>query len=247
MDGEASAFGAANHRHHRYMVFGKKQRYIEVFQCSGEDMSLVLNGGGAAGQAKQPLLSPGMLEQQPPPLYPDPLVSLPQLVSMPPPLALLQQQPGLLPQPHLSLPPPSMQQQQLALLQQLQLQGLQQQGLLQLQQPGLMGLQPQQQLMLYPRLQQPLMQHHQPLLHQQQSLLQQQPRFLLPSPQLAQPGTKRSHEQAFLAAGQYQAGGLPPKRPPVMYGTPPLEQGSTPPPQPAALLPTPHSLPSYPV
>merc|ERR1719370_118930 len=61
MDGEGSAFGAANHRHHRYMVFGKKQRYIEVFQCSGEDMSLVLTGGAAAtgGQTKPPLLSPG--------------------------------------------------------------------------------------------------------------------------------------------------------------------------------------------
>merc|ERR1719350_2592881 len=60
MDGEGSAFGAANHRHHRYMVFGKKQRYIEVFQCSGEDMSLVLTGGATAGgQTKPPLLSPG--------------------------------------------------------------------------------------------------------------------------------------------------------------------------------------------
>ncbi|XP_030756360.1 RNA-binding protein fusilli isoform X2 [Sitophilus oryzae] len=45
MDSEASAFSAAQHKHHRYMVFGKKQRYIEVFQCSGEDMSLVLTGG----------------------------------------------------------------------------------------------------------------------------------------------------------------------------------------------------------
>jgi len=57
MDSEASSFGAANLRHHRYMVFGKKQRYIEVFQCSGEDMSLVLTGG--AQQQKPPLLSPG--------------------------------------------------------------------------------------------------------------------------------------------------------------------------------------------
>ena len=46
MDSEGSAFGAANSKHHRYMVFGKKQRYIEVFQCSGEDMSVVLTGGG---------------------------------------------------------------------------------------------------------------------------------------------------------------------------------------------------------
>jgi len=66
MDSESSAFGASNTKHHRYMVFGKKQRYIEVFQCSGEDMSMVLAGGasgagaGAAGkQAQPPLLSPG--------------------------------------------------------------------------------------------------------------------------------------------------------------------------------------------
>jgi len=66
MDSEPSSFAAANNRHHRYMVFGKKQRYIEVFQCSGEDMSLVLTGGVAGlghhqqqQQAKTPLLSPG--------------------------------------------------------------------------------------------------------------------------------------------------------------------------------------------
>ena len=44
MSSETAAFNAANQRHHRYMVFGKKQRYIEVFQCSGEDMNLVLTG-----------------------------------------------------------------------------------------------------------------------------------------------------------------------------------------------------------
>ncbi|EFX70109.1 hypothetical protein DAPPUDRAFT_202511, partial [Daphnia pulex] len=45
MDSEQSSFQAAQQRHHRYMVFGKKQRYIEVFQCSGEDMHVVLTGG----------------------------------------------------------------------------------------------------------------------------------------------------------------------------------------------------------
>lgn len=62
MDSEASSFGAANQRHHRYMVFGKKQRYIEVFQCSGEDMSMVLTGGVGGPPApavKSPLISPG--------------------------------------------------------------------------------------------------------------------------------------------------------------------------------------------
>ncbi|XP_050293632.1 RNA-binding protein fusilli [Anthonomus grandis grandis] len=45
MDSEQSAFITAQHKHHRYMIFGKKQRYIEVFQCSGEDMNMVLTGG----------------------------------------------------------------------------------------------------------------------------------------------------------------------------------------------------------
>ncbi|CAG9763841.1 unnamed protein product [Ceutorhynchus assimilis] len=45
MDSEQSAFVTAQQKHHRYMIFGKKQSYIEVFQCSGEDMNLVLTGG----------------------------------------------------------------------------------------------------------------------------------------------------------------------------------------------------------
>lgn len=66
MDSEQSAYAAAQNRHHRYMYFGKKQRYIEVFQCSGEDMSLVLTGGIPASSAPlspvgKTLLSPGML------------------------------------------------------------------------------------------------------------------------------------------------------------------------------------------
>ena len=47
MSSEGAAFQAAQQRHHHYMVFGKKQRYIEVFQCSGEDMNHVLTGGTA--------------------------------------------------------------------------------------------------------------------------------------------------------------------------------------------------------
>lgn len=65
MDSEQSAFLTAQQKHHRYMVFGKKQRYIEVFQCSGEDMNLVLTGGMPAAvspaKAAPALLSPGML------------------------------------------------------------------------------------------------------------------------------------------------------------------------------------------
>merc|ERR1719491_2379869 len=81
MDSEASSFGAANLRHHRYMVFGKKQRYIEVFQCSGEDMSLVLTGG--AQQQKPPLLP-----LPPPAPGPPPPHRLPTLPSTAPLLAI---------------------------------------------------------------------------------------------------------------------------------------------------------------
>lgn len=68
MDSEQSSFQAAQQRHHRYMVFGKKQRYIEVFQCSGEDMHLVLTGGLALPSTPatpKALLSPGMLPWDP--------------------------------------------------------------------------------------------------------------------------------------------------------------------------------------
>ncbi|XP_053633545.1 epithelial splicing regulatory protein 1 isoform X7 [Cherax quadricarinatus] len=75
MDSEHSAFLAAQQRHHRYMIFGKKQRYIEVFQCSGEDMNMVLTGGLPA---QRPVVSPGGTVIAPPfgafPLGPAPPV-----------------------------------------------------------------------------------------------------------------------------------------------------------------------------
>ena len=66
MNSEESAFLAASAKHHQNMAFGKKQRYIEVFQCSGDDMKMVLAGGmppigvGGLPQTPTPLLSPGM-------------------------------------------------------------------------------------------------------------------------------------------------------------------------------------------
>ncbi|KAL0125535.1 hypothetical protein PUN28_004564 [Cardiocondyla obscurior] len=63
MDSEASAYACASQRHHRYMVYGKKQRYIEVFQCSGDDMNLVLTGAVTSPSTKA-LLSPGTLTSQ---------------------------------------------------------------------------------------------------------------------------------------------------------------------------------------
>ncbi|XP_059055920.1 RNA-binding protein fusilli-like isoform X1 [Achroia grisella] len=64
MDSEASAFLCAQQKHHRYMTFGKKQRYIEVFQCSGDDMNLVLTGGVTPATSPK-VLSPGTLVPPP--------------------------------------------------------------------------------------------------------------------------------------------------------------------------------------
>ncbi|KAL0811848.1 hypothetical protein ABMA28_009274 [Loxostege sticticalis] len=66
MDSEASAFLCAQQKHHRYMTFGKKQRYIEVFQCSGDDMNLVLTGGVTPATSPK-VLSPGTLVPPPAP------------------------------------------------------------------------------------------------------------------------------------------------------------------------------------
>ncbi|XP_032572358.1 RNA-binding protein fusilli isoform X4 [Drosophila sechellia] len=54
MDLEESARLCAQRRHHHYMMFGKKYRYIEVFQCSGDDMNMVLNGGLASPVSQPP-------------------------------------------------------------------------------------------------------------------------------------------------------------------------------------------------
>lgn len=90
MDSEASAYACASQRHHRYMIFGKKQRYIEVFQCSGDDMSLVLTGA-VTPPSTTPLPSPGTLTTQtpatlthPPPAAPVP-VAMPAAQPPPPP------------------------------------------------------------------------------------------------------------------------------------------------------------------
>nr|CAD7263611.1 unnamed protein product [Timema shepardi] len=76
MESKQSAFMTAQNKHHCYMFFGKKQRYIEVFQCSGEDINLVLTRGipttpGAVSPAKAAaLLSPGGTLMPPPPFGP---------------------------------------------------------------------------------------------------------------------------------------------------------------------------------
>uniref|UniRef100_A0A1B0CWC1 Putative rna-binding protein fusilli n=1 Tax=Lutzomyia longipalpis TaxID=7200 RepID=A0A1B0CWC1_LUTLO len=100
MDSETSAYACAQQKHNKYMgSFGKKHRYIEVFQCSGDDMNLVLTGGlhSPANPSKPPLLSPGMLHSSPaPPSKPTPPATVPPQqipISVPPPLTLSIQPP----------------------------------------------------------------------------------------------------------------------------------------------------------
>lgn len=45
MDSEASADATAANKHKKCIYSGMKKRYIEVLQCSGEDMSLILTNG----------------------------------------------------------------------------------------------------------------------------------------------------------------------------------------------------------
>lgn len=115
METESAAFHAANQRHHQYMVFGKKQRYVEVFQCSGDDMNAILTGGQLSPKAT-PVLSSGIENNIPgvgltvaptilPPYYEPPqvpVISPPALTISPQPnvfllnqLALQQQQNAL--------------------------------------------------------------------------------------------------------------------------------------------------------
>lgn len=82
MDSEASAYACASQRHHRYMIYGKKQRYIEVFQCSGDDMNLVLTGAVTPPSTKA-LLSPGTLTTQSPATFTHPSAPAPVPVPVP--------------------------------------------------------------------------------------------------------------------------------------------------------------------
>lgn len=88
MDSEEAARASAQQKHNKFMVFGKKYRYIEVFQCSGDDMNLVLNGGlhTPPNASKPSLLSPGMLPQTPQSTQSSPSPGLP--ITLPNPLTL---------------------------------------------------------------------------------------------------------------------------------------------------------------
>lgn len=56
MDSEASAALAASQCHYNKMHCGKKVRYVEVFQCSGDDMNAILNSGHLS--PKTPVMNP---------------------------------------------------------------------------------------------------------------------------------------------------------------------------------------------
>ena len=50
MDSEQSAEIAALSKHKKFMFIANKKRYIEVIQCSGDDMNLVLTQGTSGSQ-----------------------------------------------------------------------------------------------------------------------------------------------------------------------------------------------------
>uniref|UniRef100_A0A182JLA3 Uncharacterized protein n=1 Tax=Anopheles atroparvus TaxID=41427 RepID=A0A182JLA3_ANOAO len=158
MESEAAAYQSAQQKHHKNMMFGKKQRYIEVFQCSGDDMNMVLNGGfqQPSSLSKSSLLSPGMLPTgatQPPTQSPQTISLSHQIpLPIPPPLTL-------------SVPPPNHQ-----LLAQQQAQFIAQQSLLARQAAAAVVAQQQQQ-------------HHQHQQHQHEQLMGYNP--VLPPPRHA--------------------------------------------------------------
>ncbi|KAK0425492.1 hypothetical protein QR680_009234 [Steinernema hermaphroditum] len=62
MDSEASAASAAFSFHNKYMEMGKKKRYIEVFQCSPDDMNLIIAPPSPLLVPNQPMYqAPGVL------------------------------------------------------------------------------------------------------------------------------------------------------------------------------------------
>ncbi|CAD6186413.1 unnamed protein product [Caenorhabditis auriculariae] len=69
MNSEQAAAAAASAVHNRFMTMGKKQRYIEVFQCSPDDMNLIV--------AQPPQAPP------PPPVHHTQPILLPQRAFMP--------------------------------------------------------------------------------------------------------------------------------------------------------------------
>lgn len=88
MDSESAAQASAQQKHHKHMMFGKKQRYIEVFQCSGEDMNMVLNGGYHHQFQSSPTISAKPIASGMLPSRTQTSCVQPLQVSIPPPLSI---------------------------------------------------------------------------------------------------------------------------------------------------------------
>ena len=76
MDSEQSAEIAAINKHKKFMFIGNKKRYIEVIQCSGEDMNMVLtNGITQTGITPTSAVIPAAAPPHPAPVLQRPMVS----------------------------------------------------------------------------------------------------------------------------------------------------------------------------
>ncbi|XP_041376014.1 epithelial splicing regulatory protein 1-like isoform X2 [Gigantopelta aegis] len=106
MDTEESSTHTTLNRHRRQMVFANKKRIIDVIQCSGDDMSLVLTSGmpvtqlpqpGPAPTIQRPILTPVSTTILPSPsLGGLPFAQLPQPIpaGFPPTLTQIPQRPA---------------------------------------------------------------------------------------------------------------------------------------------------------
>ncbi|CAK5075798.1 unnamed protein product [Meloidogyne enterolobii] len=83
MESEQAASNASQECHNKYMELGKKKRYIEVFQCCADDMSLHLNILQQSPPLIPPSAAPGLLPTPHSPLIPLPTNGTSPLFSLP--------------------------------------------------------------------------------------------------------------------------------------------------------------------
>nr|CAD2125565.1 unnamed protein product [Meloidogyne enterolobii] len=83
MESEQAASNASQECHNKYMELGKKKRYIEVFQCCADDMSLHLNILQQSPPLIPPSAAPSLLPTPHSPLIPLPTNGTSPLFSLP--------------------------------------------------------------------------------------------------------------------------------------------------------------------
>lgn len=83
MESEQAASIASQECHNKYMELGKKKRYIEVFQCCADDMSLHLNILQQSPPLIPPSAAPGLLPTPHSPLIPLPTNGTSPLFTLP--------------------------------------------------------------------------------------------------------------------------------------------------------------------